>query len=253
VKQRFQDDVPTLLAIGLLISIVASLAHEALGHGVGCLMDAGHITLITFLVFRCAGAGVLADGGGPVGVIATGCIALLITAFMTRHRPTLPRLFLFNFGTLALLWVCGQAIEEAFDGSDDWGHVASDLGWSNSWHLIVGVAGVLSYAAIVRISSKLAKVIAGGHPKRLLLPYLAAMVSAIVLGALWHGDRTGSAIDGFLSFGLAPVGYLLVVRRAAQSDPVNDLIERNPAFLVFVASAWLVFALTVAGGMGVLS
>jgi hypothetical protein len=66
VKAHFKDDVPTLLAIGVLVSIAASLAHEALGHGVGCLMDGGHITLITFLVFRCAGAGALADGGGPI-------------------------------------------------------------------------------------------------------------------------------------------------------------------------------------------
>jgi hypothetical protein len=252
VKAHFKDDVPTLLAIGVLVSIAASLAHEALGHGVGCLMDGGHITLITFLVFRCAGAGALADGGGPIGIIVMGCIALAAAATL-RHRPTLLRLYLFNFGTLALLWVCGQAIEEAFDGSDDWGHVATDLGWSNSWHLIAGAMGVLGYGAILRIASKLGKVIAGDRPMRLLLPHAAAIASAIVLGTLWHGDRTGSALDGFLSFGLAPVGYLLVARRAAQSDPVDDVIGRSPAFLVFVASVWLAFALTLAGGLGRLS
>jgi len=252
VKVRFKDDVPTLLAVGVLVSVVASLAHEALGHGVGCLLDGGHITLITFLVFRCAGAGALADGGGPVGVIVMGCLALA-TAVMARHRPTLLRLFLFTFGTLALLWVCGQVIEEAFDGSDDWGHVATDLGWPHSRHLIAGVLGVLGYGAIMRISSKLGKVIAGGRPLRLLLPYAAAIASAIVLGALWHGDRAGSALDGLLSFGVAPIGYLLVARRTAKSEPANDVIERNPAFLVFVTCVWLAFALTVAGGVGRLS
>jgi hypothetical protein len=30
-----KDDVPTLVAIGMLVSMVASLAHEAFGHGIG--------------------------------------------------------------------------------------------------------------------------------------------------------------------------------------------------------------------------
>ncbi len=252
MKVHLKDDVPTLVAIGLLVSIVASLAHEALGHGVGCLVDGGHITLITFLVFRCAGAGALADGGGPVGVIVTGCIALAIAA-AARRRPSLLRLFLFNFGTLVLLWACGQAIKETFDGSDDWAHVATDLGWPNAWHLMVGAIAVLGYATVVRLSSRLGRVIAGGQPMRLLLPYGAAVVSAIVLGALWHGDRAGSALDGLLSFGVAPVGFLLIARRAAQADRVDDLIGRNLPFVVLVAVAWIAFALTVAGGVGRLS
>jgi hypothetical protein len=37
VKVHFKDDVPTLLGIGVLASIAASLAHEAFGHGMGCL------------------------------------------------------------------------------------------------------------------------------------------------------------------------------------------------------------------------
>ncbi len=249
---HLKDDVPTLIAIGVLVSLVASLAHEVLGHGLGCRIDGGHITLVTFLVFRCAGAGALADGGGPVGVIVAGSLALAIAALIKR-RPSLLRLFLFNLGAISLLWACGQAIEEAFDGSDDWGHVAADLGWTHAWHLMVGAVAVLGYAAIVRVSGRLSAIIAGGRAIRLWLPHGAATVSAVVLGALWHGGRTGSALDGFLSFGVAPIGYLLVARRAAQGNAVDDLVGRNLAFVVFVAAAWIAFALTVAGGIGRLS
>ena len=60
VHNEARDDVPTLIAAGALVSLVASLAHEALGHGLGCTIDGGQITLLTFLVFRAALGGRLA-------------------------------------------------------------------------------------------------------------------------------------------------------------------------------------------------
>lgn len=170
-----------LVAMGVLISIVASLAHEAIGHGVGCAIDGGHVTLITFLVFRCAGAGTLADGGGPVGVLLVGCAALAL-AHVFRSKALAGRLFLLNLSAIALFWVCGQAIEEAFDGSDDWGHVAIDLGWPSYWQWMLGLAGASGYIITMRMVGRLGSVLANGRPVRMLLPYAAATLSAIVLG-----------------------------------------------------------------------
>lgn len=226
-----KDDALTLLSIGALVSIVASLAHEVVGHGLGCLLGDGRITLITFLVFRCAGAGTLADAGGPVGVLVMGSLALAF-AWALRRGSSLRRLFLLNLGATALLWACGQAISEAIDGSDDWGHVAANLGWSDEWHWMLGTAGVLGYAATLWGVGRLSAVFADGRSGRLLLPYAAGAASAILLGALWHGDRLASALDGFLSFGVAPAGYLLVARGIA---------------------LWLIFGLTVARGLGPLA
>lgn len=246
------DDTSTLVAFGLLISIVASLAHEDLGHGLGCLMDGGRITLITFLVFRCAGAGPIADGGGPVGAFAVGCIALVMV-WAIRPRSMVLKLFLFNLGALILLWFWGQMVPEALGRNDDWGHVASELHWPGQWQLIAALIGVAGYVATVRIVGRMARGLAGGRPARLLIPYLAAAVSAILLGALWHGDRIGSALDGFLSFGVAPFGYLFVIRRTARLAPVPGAIERNTALLGAVVILWAAFALTIARGIGQLS
>lgn len=252
MKHHARDDVHMLLAMGALVSIVASLAHEAFGHGIGCLLDGGRITLITFLVFRCAGADVLIDGAGPLGAAVIGGLALALSLALKHKRLTL-RLWLFNLGVIAWLWVSGQAIDEAFNGSDDWGHVAADLYWPSQWHLMVGALGAIGYGMTLRIASRWGWLLAGGRPLRLLLPYMAATVSAIVLGALWHGDRLGSALDGFLSFGVAPIGYLLVARRVSRSDALADPVARNPAFLLGVAVVWLSFAFTLAKGMGRLS
>ena len=278
MNDGLRDDTPTLLALGAIVSITASLAHELLGHGTGCAIDGGRITLLTFLVFRCAGAGVLADGGGPVGAFAVGCAALLVLR-TARPRSALLALFLFALGVPTLLWVWAQMIKEGLDGSDDWGHVAADVGWAAGWHATAIVIGAIGYAATLRIARGMSGPVADGRPLRLLIPYLAATVSAVVLGALWHGDRAASALDGLLSFGVAPAGYLLLVRQVARESatsggdspaalpdsaatpgspaawdlPLRGPIKRDVPWLVSAAVLWLAFALTIARGVGPLA
>jgi hypothetical protein len=116
-----KDDIPTLVAVGALVAICASLAHEALGHGVGCLIDGGTVTLLTFLVFRCEGAAVLADAGGPIGAFLVASLCLIVLR-QPKPKPSVVSLFTYAFGVQAMLWVCAQMVREGIDGSDDWGH-----------------------------------------------------------------------------------------------------------------------------------
>lgn len=248
-----RDDAATLAAIGVSISLAASVVHEALGHGVSCIAEHGHITLLTFLVFRCLDGAVWTDGGGPIAVLIAGAVSLILLQRL-RPRQQLARLWLFNFGTMSLLWACGQALSEAFDGSDDWGHVAHDLSWPTWWHQALGIASLIGYAFVMRWAVKLATPIAGGSPGRLLIPYGSAMLSAIALGSLWHGARLASALDGFLSFGVAPMGYLLIARRLSVAQASHPpYLRRTNSFVALVALVWLAFALTVARGIGPLA
>lgn len=248
---RSTDDVPTLIAIGPAVAIAASLAHEALGHGVGCLADGGTVTLLTFLVFRCAGAGLLADGGGPVGAFLVAALCLIIVRRL-RPAPSVASLFGYALGVQTMLWVCAQMIREGIDGSDDWGHVAADLTWAPAWHVAVIALGVGGYAATIRIAARLGVFLAGGKPARLLIPYISACLFATAFGVLWHGDPAASGLDGFLSFGMAPLGYLLAIRAVARTADAPSLppVERSYAWVVSVAVIAATFALTVARGIG---
>ncbi len=245
------DDVPTLVAMGGAIAIAASLAHEAFGHGVGCLADGGTVTLLTFLVFRCAGAGVLTDAGGPVGafVIATFCLILLRRL---RSRPSVTSLFGYALGVQTMLWVFAQMVREGIDGSDDWGHVATGLGWKPAWHIAVITIGLVGYAVTIRVAAKLGVALARGRPARLLIPYCSACIFAMAFGALWHGDRAASALDGFLSFGVAPLGYLLAIKAVAKTTDGLPLprIGQSRMWLFSVAIIGTIFALTIAKGVG---
>jgi hypothetical protein len=245
------DDVPTLVAVGAIVAICASLAHHALGHGVGCLFDRGTVTLITFMVFRCEGAGVLTDGGGPVGafVVASLC---LITLRQRRPKPSVASLFAYALGVQMMLWVCAQMVRQGIDGSDDWGHVARGLGWPPEWHTAAIAIGLIGYGVTIRIAATLGTPLARGRPARLLIPYASACLFAVVFGALWHGDRAASALDGFLSFGVASLGYVLAIRVVARARTTSDTpaIGRSSVWLAVAGVVGCVFALTIAQGVG---
>ncbi|MFL9840356.1 hypothetical protein ABS767_05220 [Sphingomonas sp. ST-64] len=246
-----RDDGATLIAVGAAVAIAASLAHEALGHGVGCLADGGSVTLITFLVFRCAGAGVLADAGGPIGAL---CVAAACLIALRRFRPAPSAISLFGYalGVQTMLWVCAQMVREGIDGSDDWGHVAADLGWPPAWHAVAIAVGAIGYVGTIRIAARMGGSLAGGRPARLIIPYASACGVAIALAALWHGDRAASALDAFLSFGVAPIGYLLAIGVVARSPATPPLapLARDHRWLGAVVLIGGVFAATIAQGVG---
>jgi hypothetical protein len=246
-----RDDIPTLVVVGAMVAICASLAHEAFGHGVGCLADGGTVTLLTFLVFRCDGAGVLTDAGGPVGAFLVASLCL-ITLRQVKPKPSVASLFAYALGIQMMLWVFAQMVREGVDGSDDWGHVARALDWPPAWHLAAIAIGLMGYGATVRIAATLGTPLASGQPARLLIPYASTCIFAVIFGAMWHGDRAASALDGFLSFGVAPLGYLLAIRvvAKARTTPNSAAIGRSGVWLVVVGVIGCIFALTIAQGVG---
>jgi hypothetical protein len=247
-----QDDWVTLATVGALVTVVGSVAHEIMGHGLGCALDGGTITLVTFLVFRCDGAGWAADGGGPVGALLIGCLGLL---FLHRSgaRSPLFRLVLFTAASMLLFWFFAQMVEEAIDGRDDWGHVARDLHWSKAWHLAAAAVGVAGYALTLRLLKGVVGGVVQGRRTRLLVPYLGAALSAPIFGALWHGAPLASAFDGFLTFAVAPFGHLLLLSSVERKDPASEPIVRSHTFVGSTLAAIVVFAVVVAPGMGRLS
>jgi hypothetical protein len=249
--QSTKDDIPTLVAVGAMVAICASLAHEAFGHGVGCLVDGGTVTLLTFLVFRCEGAAVLTDGGGPVGAFLVASLCL-IALRQLKPKPSVASLFAYAFGVQAMLWVCAQMVREGIDGSDDWGHVALALGWPPAWHLAAVAIGLIGYGATIRVAATLGMALARGRPARLLIPYASTCVFAVVFGAMWHGDRAASALDGFLSFGVASFGYLLAIRVVARAGamPGTAAIGQSRVWLVLAGVIGCIFAFTIASGVG---
>jgi hypothetical protein len=247
------DDPPTLIAVGVLAATLAAVAHEALGHGGACLAEGGAVTLLTSIYFHCRGAGDLTDAAGPLGSLAFGAAALAALRLVARASAT-QRLFLTTCAAIGLFWFFGQLARDAALAVDDWAFAArrAPLGWA------LAALGVLGYAVSVRLLAEPTRALAAGARRatlrRLLVPWVAAVASAVLAGALWRGDRLGGAWEGVVALGVAPLGYLLDVRRAARTaGPAPAAIPRSWPWILAAAAAYATFALTQGLGIGPLA
>jgi hypothetical protein len=95
-------DLATVIAVGVLAATLVAVCHETLGHGLGCIVVGGRITLLTSIYFRCLGATALTDAAGPLGNFVGGIAAFALLSLRTSGQTT--RLLLILFGAFNLFW-----------------------------------------------------------------------------------------------------------------------------------------------------
>ena len=72
---RTQDDVPTIVVVALAAMVVATVAHEVIGHGSVCLAIGGHVTELTSIYFQCSARSTWIAAGGPLGNLGAAALA----------------------------------------------------------------------------------------------------------------------------------------------------------------------------------
>jgi hypothetical protein len=255
------DDVPTLISIGAIAAVLAMVAHETLGHGTGCLAVGGHVTLLTSIWFRCLGATWITDIRGPLGnLVAIGAAMLAWRGCPLQQAGT--RVFLALFAGINLFWFTGQILYSAALDIDDPALVAHALGWTPLWRPVAIVAGVVVYAGGVRAMERLLRGLVaendveGALRRRVGIAYAAAAACAGMMGLLWAKDPWGSALDGFLAVGAAPLGLWLATlraERAAVGATRGTRVARSPEWIIAGIVVCIAFAWLQARGIGSLA
>lgn len=230
----------------MLAATAAAVAHETLGHGLGCLAVGGRVTLLTSIYFKCAGSTWLTDAGGPLGGLALGAASL---AALKLARPMgRIRLLLILCTAIDLGWVAGQLLYCAALNVDDWSFVAKALRWPPLWRGAAGVAGITLYVATIRLLAAEARQVGG-----VKIAAIAAAGSAALAGLLWSAMPLRGALEGAAAVGLAPAVILAgVIRR--QGAAVPSSAGGRP--WAWVAAATVVYGLFLVGqarGLGPLA
>lgn len=207
------DDRATLIAVGALAATLATICHETLGHGLGCIGVGGHVTLLASFWFRCSKWAPITDAGGPLGNLVAGSLAIALFSHV-RPSPT-GRLLLLLFGALNLFWFTGQLTFESLT------HIHDDWYWALQSHPAIcrpvgAIVGIGGYVLVVEWLCATIRRQGGIQAQAIRLAYAAAAASAIIAGAMWRPEPLWTAVQGFLTLGIAPLGLLRVARRTSR-------------------------------------
>lgn len=246
------DDTATVIAAGALAATAATVCHETLGHGLGCLSAGGHITLLTSTWFHCSKGSALADVGGPIGNAVAGCLALALLRY-TRPGPTV-RLFLLLWGALSGFWFTAQLVFESVSHRpDDW-YRALQLGSSAASRPIAAVVGILGYVIVGRVVAAINRKPGGGSTARAIrLAYAASAISGVIAGWMWRPEPLRSAFEGLIIIGIAPLGLLNVARQASREVANDRTAGSVPRSWLWIGASAVLFGLflcTQARGLG---
>jgi hypothetical protein len=247
-----RDDAATLAAAGVLAATVAQAAHETLGHAGACLVAGGQVLRLTSIYFRCSQGSLLTDVAGPLAGFAIGAGAFALLAALPRLGQA-ARLFLLTLGAIALLWSFGQLAYDARQRLDDWRLAVEAPGW----RLPLIAIGVGGYLATLFLARRLAGGLAAATPgltlRRLLIPVAAGVVSAMIAGACWPKDPFRSALEGLLTLGVLPLGYLWTASSTSRRPAPSPPIGRSWTWIGAAGAIFAAFALIQGRGLGPLS
>jgi hypothetical protein len=244
-----RDDRLTVSAIALLAMCIATVFHEALGHGSACLALGGHITQLTSVYFDCSRHNVWLPATGPLGNLVAAALSWLALAMLPMGRPRLRLLLILTFA-ISLFWAAGYLLYSAVLGGGDNAIVARILFGAPEWPWRIGLfaLGVALYALGTRLTARAGRPFAERLRPLLRLSYIAASIAAVIATAFYAPDRQAATIQGALEIGASSIPLLLLGAPAA-ATPQEPAITRNPTWIAFGALIFAAFVATLGRGL----
>ena len=252
VNTRADVHIPTVLAVGVVSFAAVTVVHEAVGHGVACVLAGGEALAVSSTELRCDGpegaARLVVTAAGSVANVAVGLAAIAVGIALGPAR-SIWAYVLWLFGATNLFHAGCYMLIGPVASFGDWSHVARSLEPVPVW--IIGITA-LGYGLNVA-GSRLA-----GHPMwqpllgvdaeqrrtrmQLLtgLPLAAALVVSIAAGLLSPLQPRYALLTAVV----APFVLVLLIRLPA--PPKSD----QPAPPVVIAASWAWMAAGAIVGLG---
>jgi hypothetical protein len=253
------DDLPTIASIACLAFIIADVAHEVIGHGLGFWMAGGHAAILTTTRLNESQrlgnrGGDLFDLGGPFGNLLFAALAWLALRFLREALPGL-RLWLALIVAFSLFWAFAYLMFCGVFGHGDWLALIRGVSHQWVWRILFVAVGFLLYRVSIRLAaSQLRWIDSRSRGRRLLLTsYLAG--GAIACAGAAFDPRGPFEIfnSGALSSFGAAVGLLEIPRQLGPFtiDPAITTIERSVNWIVAAALCSLLYIFVLGPGVKV--
>jgi hypothetical protein len=246
MAQDQTGDIVTLCAIAILAFILADIAHEVVGHGIGFILAGGHHCVLTTTRLNETQrlgdhGGDLFDLGGPFGNLLCAAMAWLALRNRSALAPNF-RVFLWLTTSFSLFWAFAYLMFCGVFGHGDWFALIRTAPHQWLWRIVFAALGFLLYRGSMKLlASELRQI----SFRSRLISYLAAGCIACAGAALDPRGPYALFHDAALSSFGSAIGLLAISR---QLPPAIHL-DRSPIWIASaaIASAFYIFIL----GLGI--
>jgi hypothetical protein len=241
-------DFLTAISVAIVAYAAADLVHEALGHGLTCLLLGFRVTRLSTVALEGVSDGYLVPASGSVANLLFGGLALGL--FHRARGFGATRYFLWLFALINLLNGVGYLLFSGLSNFGDWSAVIADFQPHWAWRAGLAIVGGVLYVWAVRLGADAMRGLVNDglvdwHDiNRLVLPaYLAGgilLTAASVFNPI--SPRlillSGVAASFGSSCGLLNIAGLVGQRNAEVAPPLQTLPQSR---------GWILAAIPVAG------
>ena len=154
------DDLPTLLAAGIIAYVAETLLHEAAGHGGMCLAQGHQFTVLAPLWMRCSDFTLPMVAAGPSVNVIAALASFAALRFGKPAHPVIGLLLWLSFAFNALV-ACGYLGVGAATGFGDWPALFASVDPSFVWRLPAAIVAVAGYLFCLGVAGSLFRQLGG--------------------------------------------------------------------------------------------
>ena len=256
------SDTATIVGIAIIAYIVATMLHEAVGHGGACILVGGRAIEVTTVSMDCGADSRLVMAAGTGMNVLAGALFFVLGRMTSPASPRL-KYFLWLSMTLNLFMAAGYFAFSGIGGFGDWALFIKGLGPEWAWRVGMTIFGVAAYMSVARLSLlELRPLIGSDTAQRYVravrlskLPYFAGGILACVAGALNPQGwilvvlSAGASTFGGTSGLLWAIDWLKGSRIPLGSEPVPLPIRKSWPWIATAAVMAAVFIAVLGPGI----
>ncbi len=166
-----RHDALTVSAVAVIVYALASLLHEAVGHGGACLLVHGAPAELSSMHFMCnlpdslSREARIVSAGGTLATVIGGLLSLGL--YRWQKGPPVLRYALWLFAAVNLMQGTGYFLFSGIGDVGDWADVIKGVEYSRAWRLFFAAAGFTAYyLTTIRLFPMLGPLIGEARPRR---------------------------------------------------------------------------------------
>jgi len=174
----------TIISMAVIASLIATLLHEGVGHGLTAWLRGDIVTELTSNHLSSVRPDKWVDAGGTLVNLLVGTLSLLTSP--SGGASAARRYFFWLLAAFNLLPAAGYFLFSGVFGFGDWHEVISDFAHPIAWRIGMSVFGAVLYLIVVRLlATSLKSFVKVRSDYNIVgrLPYYAACIFSCVAGA----------------------------------------------------------------------